>query len=1027
MFNLLNRLAWGVSFSLGFFVSVSVFIMSDGIWTAGGTFVSAIILGFIFRAIWFNDNFIKSSLEALYLRTGAEKPKEILRTTINEPVSVVKKPIAQVIKQRSYPQTSAEQIDEISSARARGVRASRREVKVEAPVYVAKEPVYTPKEPGFIQKFFAENALAKIGGILLFLGVLFLLQLVYTIIGPIGKLMIGFALGFLIFGVGMFLEKKGFTTESRVLLGAGILINYLVILSGRYLITENMLADETILSEGITFLLLILNTIFAVVVSLVYNSSAILFFSFVIAYLNPFLIGAKASETPYTLVGYSLIVSLGAILLSNLFKEKLKKHSVDLLSTAFVGGNILFLIAPFSTTSHWLLKLGLMAFVSLICVWSAYKNNQKEGLSGYFVGIYLFLSLLLGFGSYELGALFKNGNIFIGYILFLGLILIANTKVFSAVITNSIFYILVAPLFILITLMYSGEVAFGNVSIVLISFVILYLGIFVYLLNKMTTAMRYSLFTFLGLFIFFTSNHISNVFFERLTPSSLIDIQSYGLIITTFIFVLSAYFFSAKKDLEYLYSLGTVFGIFMLLPIVQREGSLRFASIASVSALVILNMLLPFINKSLLNKNIYNLVSGMIAGALLSTGSLYYFMFGDLAQSKMTLGISFLILAIIYFVLGWIIYLSIDRSSIQQPAGGVAGVSDTHNAVYTFIGLAVSLFSLSIAYIFSKNPEIISTVWLFESSLLIYFYSRTKDLKIYWAGIILMFIGLIKLFILADMVRSKEYPLIISLAVVLVCLVGGLKFMENDKNGSRLVYEFGHMFGILAIVIMLMEIIPSHHHGWSIFGTAIFGLILALVYSNIFSVSIKYFFLGSLVLVFMFQISEIASIFQNLEYKKLEYLKILQHISTLIFTVAVYLFNHNYKKHNAKDKALTIFNSLFVLYLFVITSQYIYYLFNENKFAITIYWSVLSFIFLNQGMQKEVVKYRTFGLYILSLTVVKIIFYDVWLGLSDAVVRVVALMLVGGLMIGISVLYTKKYGGNLKGEFDLENLFKEKE
>ena len=51
----------------------------------------------------------------------------------------------------------------------------------------------------------------------------------------------------------------------------------------------------------------------------------------------------------------------------------------------------------------------------------------------------------------------------------------------------------------------------------------------------------------------------------------------------------------------------------------------------------------------------------------------------------------------------------------------------------------------------------------------------------------------------------------------------------------------------------------------------------------------------------------------------------------------------------------------------------------------------------------------------------KIIFSDVW-SVEDAVTRVVALMLVGGLMIAISLLYTKKYGGNLKGEWDLKNL-----
>lgn len=46
---------------------------------------------------------------------------------------------------------------------------------------VKAQPIpIVPQEPNFLEKFFAENALAKIGGILLFLGVLFFLSLIFT-------------------------------------------------------------------------------------------------------------------------------------------------------------------------------------------------------------------------------------------------------------------------------------------------------------------------------------------------------------------------------------------------------------------------------------------------------------------------------------------------------------------------------------------------------------------------------------------------------------------------------------------------------------------------------------------------------------------------------------------------------------------------------------------------------------------------------------------------------------------------------
>ena len=116
-------------------------------------------------------------------------------------------------------------------------------------------------------------------------------------------------------------------------MGVGILVNYLVILSGRYLIGEGnpivaadtaiMLQNSTAyLTEGTTFLFLILNTIFAIVASLLYKTKTLLLFSFVFAYLNPFLIGAAGDGTPFTLVGYAAIISVGALILSQFYEKQ---------------------------------------------------------------------------------------------------------------------------------------------------------------------------------------------------------------------------------------------------------------------------------------------------------------------------------------------------------------------------------------------------------------------------------------------------------------------------------------------------------------------------------------------------------------------------------------------------------------------------------------------------------------------------------------------------------------------------------
>jgi len=60
--------------------------------------------------------------------------------------------------------------------------------------------------------------------------------------------------------------------------------------------------------------------------------------------------------------------------------------------------------------------------------------------------------------------------------------------------------------------------------------------------------------------------------------------------------------------------------------------------------------------------------------------------------------------------------------------------SDTslQNTFYTFIGISISLFSIAIAFVFSDYPEIISTTWLFEATILFFFYSKNSNKKIFW-------------------------------------------------------------------------------------------------------------------------------------------------------------------------------------------------------------------------------------------------------------------------------------------------------
>jgi hypothetical protein len=230
------------------------------------------------------------------------------------------------------------------------------------------------------------------------------------------------------------------------MLGVGILVNYLVILSGRYLLGDG---SSNLLSEGVTFVFLILNTIFAVITSLVYQSKTLLLFSFVFAYLNPFLIGAESSGTPYTLAGYSLIISLGAMVLSQIYDNTKDKNLSEYLRfIAFVGGNILFLMAPFSTSFHWLIKVILLGIVSLSVIALTYKNSEnKNDVGMYFVMTYIAFGILLISGG--VAGILHTGLAFLGYISFIIIALATSVFIISVGSVTSLGYILFAPLILI--------------------------------------------------------------------------------------------------------------------------------------------------------------------------------------------------------------------------------------------------------------------------------------------------------------------------------------------------------------------------------------------------------------------------------------------------------------------------------------------------------------------------------------------------------------------------------------------------
>ena len=755
----------------------------------------------------------------------------------------------------------------------------------------------TPREPNTIERFFSENLLAKIWGILVFLWVLFLLSLIYSIIGPVTKMCVWLAIGFSCYGAGIWMDKKWYTWESRIVMGTAILINFLVILSGRHLLWTDVCEDivwwscqkDTILSVGITFFFLILNTVFAVVTSLVYNSRPLLIFGFVFAYLNPLLLGTSSSE-PYTLLWYTMIVTLWAMYMAYTRKDEI------LFPLSFILAACMFLIAPWNDGAWWTTKLLCINTLGVVSLYVSTVFEKK----------YQHLWELLIGGTFFL----------IGVMWFLW---IENLSVFQLIIMWA---------------------------------------------------------------------------------------SSIGLMILCY---------AHMSKWAYLYSIWSLWTVLTLTPALLINGLSEdtiFASICIIWVFAVSNIWVILTkSKELLAGNLWNIISGLISGALFLTFMIYEF--GSVYFPWMMQGFVFFFLAIIYCCLAFIV---VQKTGIEE----IKTDEKYQNTFYTISAIGISLFSLAVAFVFSENKEIISIVWLLEASILFFLAEKTCSVKIAAWALVLFVIGITRIIPFIWEYISWDYGMLVALCIITASLLGNLYilFQNSENKASYLwneyygIHNFFHVIGIITVVILGFKIFDLRWDWLSLLYSAWAISLLWIIYLCVKSPGLqKIYFIFYIFFLFL----HISIFTDDMWRDQLEL-----WISTVIAGLYALPLIYDYTK-NADVKHRGIL-SCFVWYIFILSTLYIYHIFDVT-FAVTLYWGILSFILLSYGISKDILYLRTIGLYLITLTAGKVFLYDIWMSVDDTVSRVIALIVVGILMIILSTMYTRKYGNNLNAEFSPENLF----
>lgn len=872
----------------------------------------------------------------------------------------------------------------------------------------------------FFTEFFAENLIAKIGGILLALWVLFFMWLIYNAVWEVAKIIIGFALWFWIYSIGSIIEKKWYQTESMILLWSWILINYIVILWWRFIIGDS---PEWYLWSGITFLLLLLNTIFSVVTAYIYQSKNLLLFSIIFAFILPFLTGSR-NETPYIQVGYAFILSIWGLFISNYYqKQEEEKNAAEIFFISLIGANILFLTAPFGSFSeYFVLKMIGFNIVTFSFLFSTYKNQLSNFILPTFIISFTSLALMM-----FSGAALSSIWILVSFIIGVWGLLIGTSFFIIAWLWVGLLWILFLPIiFVLGFIFIAGA---GSSIILLPLFLIAYLGVFILgIWGILTGGIKYIFFSVLWWFLAIGNFHFSmNI--------ELTFLNTLIMTITAFLFLFSSYFLSSKKDFSYLYTIGTIGSIFILLPFIKITGEVAIISMIWVIIFWIANFFLPFCNKNLIKNDTLNLILGSIFWVIFVGGNL--FAFWNEYFPGVSVGIWFLVLAISYF-LGWYtLFQKLQKNETSEKTS-----EQNMNFIYTFLAIAISLFSLSIALVFAKTPAIVAMVWLFQSSILFFFANKLQKEKIYYAGIILFLIWLVKFW---------EYFWYLSHDLYLQ--INTTKPEEILKNGWFTINYIYHLIWVIFIGISLFIniIIFRKTKFKSTFGVNILHTIWILIlwlnilylftdyiaeyllYRNNFGIA--YVIIG----IIIWLLSSIYNLIWNKFQKYAVYIFMSLTVFTHIFTTQEF---HNYSLNylftfivwgvfaldylSIKSWKISDFKNIFSqfwtvigVYFFIITSIYLYHT-TQDSFTLTMYWWALSMIFIHAGINLQKKKLRTIGLVLIVFTLTKIIFYDIWNSIDNGIIRVVAFMFVGWIMLYVNSLYTKNKL-NIKDDFSFEN------
>lgn len=983
MFTLLSRLAWFVSFLLGVFFM----ILLGGIWSGYDFFDEGLIILFwgIMIGIMIKRIFLPYSLieEAVMKKLNRDQSINPNKTKNDNTTNTISSWIVQnekILEMLPF-KNSNENENTADSSQVQNSNISNSFKENTTP-----EITTIPEEPSklwlWIQSFFSDRPLAKIWGILLFLGALFLLWLIFIWIGPVWRVLMGIWFGFFLVFIGVWFDAKDIKTEARVLFGIGIAVNYLTILFGRHMIT----GSTALISDGFATFALLLNTGFAITLALVYRSRVLLGFAFIFAYATPFLVGSEKSSILLLSI-YTTIITLAISIINGFYARMEESESIKYLQwIAIVGMTALFSVAGVTATTDELVIVFGWLWISVTAL-AIFVYQQKESPIAIFIAAYIVLMI----------STIVNSTLFLLPFCIIALLIFSLFFIFQNLIAiaSLVWFWIISFLLGLFGFWAGWAESIGMLFLVGISVFLLLGFASIKLMSHLLASVAlvwFGILTFLGIVTV-----DMNLAMES-TTILLVKVMSILLLVGASIFTLHL------RDAFVFFLAALMSWILMVYPNTfdTHVGITLISFLIYIFGVLIIPYILTRSEKPIAQKG-FLLVSLPLSALIISWG---IYELGHEIFPWIAMGLAYIVQALVY--LGYaIVVWSKFLPTVSQSTQGTVN-QDNKNMLLVLFALPLSLFTFSFAFLFQDVPGVMSLAWVIESAILYLIAIRMNDTRIFTAAHLVLAIGIIKEVTLIDIMQARDWSMFGILVLMLVSIMASLMILRWEKQYRRIPYDILHIFSILSIGYGIRIIIPSTAHGWSLLGIAFLIFIINYFYSQ-FGKKIHQIFA---IFLFGFLCLGFIDRFNSLELT-VPYLFVQYSALVLILLIG-------YSWYRANTVMGSINLGISMIGFLWISSLYIDKFY--GIFAVSIYLTLIASFLIIRGIINDSPRLRTLGLYIGLFVLVKILFYDIWNGDGNTITRVIALMIAGWLMIYLSQLYGKYVSRGWSEELSVFNI-----